>query len=210
MIIKTALRGLWRHASPDVVEVAGSIDEEVNRINHVVTDVLDFARPIRFSLQTADLVQICREAAQAVTSEAEDVPVAFEPSDAEAPVVTDIERLRGVLVNVLTNAQHAVRARGIDGQAPPPVHIQTNRAGGHRWQIEVRDRGIGIAAGRSAARLRAVFHHAPHRLRPRTGPRPQYYRRASAARLPWKARSMPARPCASSLPETSQQSPRPL
>src|SRR5207344_855631 len=78
MIIKTALRSLRRHVSSDVVEVADSIDEEVNRINHVVTGVLDFARPIPFSLQSADLVQICREAAQAVTQSAEDVPVAFE------------------------------------------------------------------------------------------------------------------------------------
>jgi signal transduction histidine kinase len=128
-----------------VVEVADSIDEEVNRINHVVTGVLDFARPIPFSLQSADLVQICREAAQAVTQSAEDVPVAFEASEHEAPVVTDSERLRGVLVNVLTNAQHAVRARDADGHAAPPVQVRTKRAAGPRWQVEVRDCGIGIA-----------------------------------------------------------------
>jgi signal transduction histidine kinase len=144
MIIKSALRSLRRHVSPDVVEVADSIDEEVHRINHVVSGVLDFARPIRFSLQTADLVQICREAAEAVAASAEDIPVAFEPSDAQAPVVSDGERLRGVLVNVLTNAQHAVRARDGNGQAKTPIRIRTTRAAG-RWQIEVRDQGIGIA-----------------------------------------------------------------
>jgi signal transduction histidine kinase len=145
MIIKTALRSLRRHVSPDVVEVADSIDEEVNRINHVVTDVLDFARPIRFSLQSADLVQICREAAQAVTTGAEDIRVAVEASESQAPVVTDSERLRGVLVNVLTNAQHAVRAKGANGQAEPSIRVRTNRAAGRRWQIEVRDLGVGIA-----------------------------------------------------------------
>jgi signal transduction histidine kinase len=90
-------------------------------------------------------MQICREAAQAVTTSAADIPVAFDPSEAQAPVVTDSERLRGVLVNVLTNAQQAVRARDADGQADPPIHVQTKRAAGHRWQIEVRDLGIGIA-----------------------------------------------------------------
>ena len=65
MIIKSAVRSLRQHPSPDVTEVAANIDEEVQRLNRVVTDVLDFARPIRFELAPADLGDICRDAAQA-------------------------------------------------------------------------------------------------------------------------------------------------
>ncbi len=65
MIIKAAVRSLRRQHAPEILDAASSIDEEVNRINHVVTDVLDFARPIRFELATVDLNALCREAALA-------------------------------------------------------------------------------------------------------------------------------------------------
>jgi signal transduction histidine kinase len=143
MIIKASLPALRRHASPEVTEVASSIDEEVNRINHVVSDVLDFARPIRFSLASADLIEICRDAAQAVQAGADAVPVNVASSVPSAEVMTDAERLRGVLVNVLSNAQHAVRARA-NGDAPRTVRLNASRAGRNRWSIEVRDTGVGI------------------------------------------------------------------
>ena len=107
MIIKSAVRQLRRHDSPEVAEPATSIDEEVARLNRVVTGVLDFARPIVFSFTQADLGAVCRDAAQAVTAEVEDV--AIEVDAANDVIITDVERLRAVLVNLLTNAQQAVR-----------------------------------------------------------------------------------------------------
>ena len=41
------------------------IDEEVARLNRIVNEVLDFARPIRFELAPADLNALCRESAAA-------------------------------------------------------------------------------------------------------------------------------------------------
>ena len=63
-------------------------------------------------------------------------------------IVTDAERLRPVLVNVLTNAQQAVaRAHAATGAASsPPVRCVTARlATTAGWRIEVIDRGVGIA-----------------------------------------------------------------
>ena len=65
MIIKSAVRQLRKNDSPEVAETATSIDEEVARLNRVVTGVLDFARPITFAFEEADLGAICRDAAQA-------------------------------------------------------------------------------------------------------------------------------------------------
>jgi signal transduction histidine kinase len=142
MIIKSAVRRLHKHPSPEVADTATSIDEEVARLNRVVTGVLDFARPIDFAFARADLGMICRDAAQAAAAAADDVAIAVEASD--APIVTDAERLRSVLVNVLTNAQHAVRAR-TDAVNETPIVIRTAREGQTRWRITVADRGIGIA-----------------------------------------------------------------
>ena len=143
MIIKSAVRSLRRQPSPEVGTIAASIDEEVSRLNRVVSGVLDFARPIRFDLAPADLVEICRDAAQAARAGADEVPVALEPAEAQMPVVTDAERVRTVLVNVLSNAQQAVRA---GGRTPPPeIRLQATRRPAGGWRLEVIDRGAGIA-----------------------------------------------------------------
>lgn len=144
MIIKTAVRTLRKHPSPDVVDVATSIDEEVLRLNRVVTGVLDFARPVRFVFAEADLAAICRDAAQAALTVADDVPI--EVRATAAPIVTDAERVRAVLVNVLTNAQQAVRTKGPVGAALPPVIVTATAEPGHRRRVAVEDRGTGIAA----------------------------------------------------------------
>jgi signal transduction histidine kinase len=145
MIIKAAVRNLRGHQSPDVVAAAANIDEEVARLNRVVTDVLDFARPLTFDLAPADLVEICRAAAQAVQAGPDGVPVALETDGGPAPLVTDAERLRAVLVNVLTNAQQAVRAAGRAGAPTPEVRLRASRHDG-RWRVDVIDTGTGIAA----------------------------------------------------------------
>jgi len=144
MIIKSAVRTLRRQPTPEVATIAASIDEEVSRLNRVVTDVLDFARPIQFDLAPADLVDICRDAAHAAQAGADDVTVAIEVAEAHAPVLTDADRLRTVLVNVLSNAQQAVRARS--GHASgPPIRLQTMRNPAGGWRIEVADKGAGIS-----------------------------------------------------------------
>jgi signal transduction histidine kinase len=142
MIIKSAVRQLRRNESPDVAETATSIDEEVARLNHVVTGVLDFARPIDFSFSSADLGAICRDAAQAAAAAAEDLPIAVHAPS--APIVTDSERLRGVLVNLLTNAQQAV-ANQRDRPADAPIRLDAARDARGRWRISVSDTGTGIA-----------------------------------------------------------------
>ena len=146
MIIKSAVRSLRQHSSPDVTEVAANIDEEVQRLNRVVSDVLDFARPIRFELAPADLGDICRAAAQAAKLAASDIPVALEMPEGPLPVTTDAERVRAVVVNVLNNAQEAVRARGADRPAGSLIRLRVIRRQGAGWRIEVIDRGLGIAA----------------------------------------------------------------
>ena len=145
MIIKSAVRNLKKSESQEVVDVAASIDEEVDRLNRVVTDVLDFARPIRYQLASADLIAICRDATHATEATPDAAPVAVDiVGEAYAPIVTDAERVRSVLINVLANAQAAVRARG-PSRGAPPIRVRVGRAGSDRWTVDVSDRGHGIA-----------------------------------------------------------------
>ena len=143
MIIKSSVRALRRDGPPAVVEAADSIDEEVRRLDKVITGVLDFARPIRFHLATADLSEICRDAAAAAGVEGDAAPVTLELPHESVPIVTDVDRLRAVLVNVLTNAQQAVAAR----QPPAPGRIVLSVAPSPGWRrIAITDNGSGIPA----------------------------------------------------------------
>ena len=179
MIIKSAVRDLRRHPATNVADAAASIDEEVARLNRVITDVLDFAKPIRFDRAPADLVEICRDAAHAASTGPGDVPVVVAADPERAPLVTDAERLRGVLVNILSNAQQAVRAL----PSPPagdPIRVEVSQPSPERRRIRVIDRGTGHRGRRSRSNLRAVLHHQTHRFRSRPGDRPQ--RRRGAGR----------------------------
>jgi two-component system sensor histidine kinase HydH len=164
MIIKTALRPLKGvNASPDTVRAAAQdIDEEVVRLNRIVTEVLDFARPINFDRAPADVNALCADAVRATQSECPEVLITLDLESRLPPIETDAERLRLALVNILTNARHAVlastaatstgSAQGLatasreEGQGPPLIRVTTRRAGNSRVAIEVRDRGTGIAA----------------------------------------------------------------
>jgi signal transduction histidine kinase len=140
MIIKSAVRGLRKSPEPEVAQIVASIDEEVARLNRVVTDVLDFARPVSYDFALTDLDQLCREAAGAVQASSGAVPIVVTSGGA-APVVTDHERLRAVLVNVMSNAEHAMQAAG----SSAPVVVELEPAGPARWRMTVADRGPGIA-----------------------------------------------------------------
>src|SRR5262249_15344675 len=119
-------------------------------------EVLDYARPIRFDLATADLNALCRAAAEAATAGQSAALVTVRTDPTVGEVLTDQERLRSVLVNVLTNARDAVLARGEEvpvgaGGTPerryslPEVELRTERLAPDLVRIRVTDCGKGIA-----------------------------------------------------------------
>lgn len=140
MIIKGALRTLGRDgaSSADVRDAAKDIDEEIDRLNSLVNDVLDVARPIRFDPAAADINTVCRDAVQAASA-GTGQPIVMELGSLPE-LVTDSERLRTVLVNLLTNAAHA-----IDGKENGTITLITQHIGDRRVAITIRDTGKGIA-----------------------------------------------------------------
>jgi signal transduction histidine kinase len=147
MIIKAALHTLSRPEinQPALREAVSDINEEIVRLNRIVNEVLDFARPIRFDVAPTDLNQLCREsAAAAQAAPGPSVRLDLDPSMPAVPL--DAERLRGALVNLILNARHAVATGDV------PVAVST-RAGHGRATITIADSGIGI----DAADLPRVF-----------------------------------------------------
>lgn len=145
MIIKTSLRALRREdARPERVQAAArDIDEEITRLNRIVAEVLDFARPIKFDLAPADLNALARDAVHAAEAAAgcSGIRLTLDPSIGTATL--DAQRLRQALVNIIDNAIQAV------GDAVPPgdaqaIAVRTARVDDRRAAITVSDTGSGI------------------------------------------------------------------
>jgi signal transduction histidine kinase len=138
MIIKAALHTLRQSnvSAVAVREAAADIDGEVVRLNRIVNDVLDFARPIRFELAPADINALCRESATA--AQVSPGPKVDLDLDHAAPVIrSDAERLRIALVNLIVNARDAMRS--------DDAHVSVStRFNGTSVVIVIADCGAGI------------------------------------------------------------------
>lgn len=152
MIIKAALRSLRPEASPDETrEAVHDIDEEVVRLNRIVNDVLDFARPPVLAFESTDLTRLCQDAADAASRVGDGPSVATDLAPPGLMVTTDVERLRTALVNILANARQAVLAREVGGDAKavaateyPAVQLSLRPNGGGGVFLRIADRGVGI------------------------------------------------------------------
>jgi signal transduction histidine kinase len=146
MIIKTSLRALRREgARPEQVQAAArDIDEEATRLNRIVTEVLDFARPIKFDLGPADLNALATDAVRAAEAAAGCTGIRLTLDPAIQPARLDAARLRQALVNIIGNAIQAVAEAGspVEGQA---IHVRTARLDGRRAAITISDTGGGIS-----------------------------------------------------------------
>jgi signal transduction histidine kinase len=151
MIIKASLRTLASEqvSRAEIRQALKDVDEEVARLNRIVHDVLDFARPIRFEYAPADLGLLCADVEHATRTTMGEISVRVNVDPRLGPVVTDAERLRTALVNILMNARHAVEARQ-DGKSSrpstPDIELDTRKGENGMVSIIVRDRGIGVNA----------------------------------------------------------------
>lgn len=91
------------------------IDEEINRLEGIVKNFLDFARPPNLSLQTCDIVKILGSVINLVKSKAESSNIRIE-NKIETPlpeIRVDKEQIRQVFLNIMLNAIEAMPKGGI-------------------------------------------------------------------------------------------------
>ncbi len=121
-------------------EFSGILLTEVDRLNRVVMDFLDFARPQGVRESRADLNQAAREVLRLVAREAEQHGVVLEEElGGDLPeVAVDPEQLRQVILNLAVNA---IQAQPEGGR----IRVRTVR-GGEEVVLTVADAGPGIPA----------------------------------------------------------------
>jgi signal transduction histidine kinase len=128
-------------AGEPILKILG---EEANRLNQIVSELLDFARPGKLSLQSESLEDIVAGAIAAVRS-AQAVsapPVEIELAVARplAPLLVDFQLVRRAVINLVGNA---VQAMPTGGRIVVRVIDEVN-ADQRGVRIEVSDNGPGI------------------------------------------------------------------
>jgi len=147
-----AIKGAAQCLSPrertgEDAEFLQVIVEEVNRLNGVVSEFLDYARPMKQNFGPTDINEVVTRTIRLVQNAIPghiDLQVQLA---AELPAVeADAEQLKQVLLNLVQNAIQAmgVRPGRIRVQTSGPERFQDLRGGQEFVEVEVVDEGPGI------------------------------------------------------------------
>ncbi len=133
-------------ANQDMGEFLHIIVEEVNRLNRVVSQFLDYARPYKGEVSEVDVNDVLRRTTQLLETQenAKGVKIDIRLAEGLPRVRGDAEKLRQVFLNLGINAFQAMGGAGT-------LSIATDRSGGRRRgesgsfvEIRFRDTGTGI------------------------------------------------------------------
>ncbi len=116
-----------------------TVSRDVERLNHLVTDMLQFARPRPAELEHTDLTALVSEVvtlAKTSGGPESNVNLAVE-GDAQVSAMADGNQVRQVLWNLVRNAAQVSRKGG-------DVHVRV-RATDDEAELAVLDRGPGVA-----------------------------------------------------------------
>lgn len=137
------------------------INNGITRCDNIITELLDFARAKALHLEATTLDTWVRTV---VEEEARSLPPAvqlsFELGLGEARAVFDAERMRRVIINLLSNAAEAMIGKGDLKVAvvtqDPKIHVRTQLVDGN-IEITVKDNGPGISEANIKKILEPLF-----------------------------------------------------
>jgi signal transduction histidine kinase len=134
-------------ASPESVEYAEVALEELDRVEKSISHLLRFAREEDFRISEMRMAEVIPSAVETLRDRLDrggvDLSMAL---DADGTMRGDPEKLRRVVINLLSNALDAV----LESDTPQPrieIQMGENLAGSEVW-LRVRDNGPGIDAER--------------------------------------------------------------
>jgi signal transduction histidine kinase len=135
-------------ADPGTKEFLDIIVEEVDRLNKIVSQFLDYARPYRGDQKPLDVNEVVRRTLQLIEKDAAGAKVEIVSAlfDGLPPVRADAEQLRQVFLNLSLNALQAM-SQGGRLQVSTSLRRSTRRGAAAAFlEIRFRDNGVGIPA----------------------------------------------------------------
>ncbi len=155
----------------------------MNRLNKIVSQFLDYARPYRGEQRPLEVADVLRKTLSLLPKDKENpeqgaVEIVTTFADRMPPVRADAEQLLQVFLNLSLNAIQAVAPGG-----PGKLFISTalrraTRRGATAAFLEVRfrDTGVGIPAGDLKNLFIPVLHHQGQGDGPRAPHQPAHHR----------------------------------
>jgi two-component system sensor histidine kinase HydH len=130
-------------AIPEVQQTADIMIQEVDRLNRVVSQLLEFARPVSISPKPVSISDLVADSVKLIEQQAREKQITINTRiSAEIDrIEIDADRLNQVLLNIYLNAIGAVKPGG-------ELRIDvTDSAGGGTGSLDIRvsDTGCGIA-----------------------------------------------------------------
>jgi two-component system sensor histidine kinase HydH len=125
------------------------IVEEVDRLNKIVSQFLDYARPYRGDQNPLDVNDVVRKTLQLLEKEEGAVKIEISTNFVEGlpPVRADAEQLRQVFLNLTLNAVQAM-PHGGKLQVQTSLRRSTRRGAAAAFlEVRFRDTGVGIPTG---------------------------------------------------------------
>jgi two-component system sensor histidine kinase HydH len=127
-------------AGSDNKKAAGIMAEEVDRVNRVISELLEFARPMELKLKAVEIYDLVDKALRLIKYEAQTANVSlFKSIEADLPKVPmDKDRFTQVLLNIFINGIQAMKD---GGKLSVEVFARENKLLFH-----ISDTGEGISA----------------------------------------------------------------
>jgi two-component system sensor histidine kinase HydH len=128
------------HNKPDDLQIANIMIQEVDRLNQVIGQLLDFARPVKISKKNVSLASLIQNSVKLVERQAEEKSIEIQTGISEniRTAFFDPDRVNQVLLNLYLNSLDAMEN---SGRLSVDVF-----AGEHNSElaIKVSDTGYGI------------------------------------------------------------------
>ena len=118
-------------------KVLGDLLVRVDSLNHLVSDLLVYARPAPPVFQRASVLALARDTVALVANDRGASSVQFDVSGDDVELWLDPAQMGRALLNLLTNAAQAMRDTGV-------VHITGERHDEGRYRLVVVDGGPGM------------------------------------------------------------------
>jgi signal transduction histidine kinase len=148
------LKNLAQHLETERVELLGELEgvgKRADHIKHIVAVQQEFAGVSNFS-QPTHVAQLVEDAIRICTLERQGAEIIREFAPLP-PVLLNKHKLLQILINLLSNAKHAVHHEQVSG--PRRISVRTGQPGPGRLVILVMDNGVGILS----EDLERIFQH---------------------------------------------------
>ncbi len=145
-VLERRVGKLPRDAQARLLEPLAMVKDEIRRLDHILEDFLQFARPREFVPRPISVAPVLVKVLDLLGSEGERRSIRVERDlEAVPPIAGDEERLRQVLVNLMLNALEAAPEGGwvrVSCRAEPPDASRPEDGGA--VAIAIDDSGPGI------------------------------------------------------------------